>query len=184
MLSERRIKEAEVNVKSYLSEGLLTKSKFNKNVFNILRNNAQESLSVANFLNKNKKSSLWIIVTSYYSMFYLANALIYKLGYKIGSRIAHKVTADALIVLAKDKVKQYLIENFEDTLKKIKTREVSENSWIVPIEEIKNNNYDLTAKNPNKKDEFEFIEPKELLNEIETINHEVSKILKEVREVL
>ena len=40
MLSEKRIKEAEANVKSYLNEGLLTKSEFNKNVFNILRNNA------------------------------------------------------------------------------------------------------------------------------------------------
>jgi len=75
-------------------------------------------------------------------------------------------------------------EHFEDALKKIKTREISENSWIAPIDEIKNNNYDLTPKNPNKKEEFEFIEPKELLNEIETIDYEVDKIIKEVREVL
>jgi len=52
----------------------------------ILKNNAQESLTVANFLYKNKKSSLWIIVTSYYSMFYLANALLHKSGYKVGPK--------------------------------------------------------------------------------------------------
>lgn len=114
MLSEKRIKEAEINVKSYLNEGLLTKTKFIPKVFAILKNNAKESLSVANFLYKNKKSSLWIIVTSYYSMFYIANALLYKLGYKVGSRIPHKVTADALIVFARNKIKQSLIESYED----------------------------------------------------------------------
>ena len=114
MLSEKRIKEAEANVKSYLNEGLLTKTEFIPKVFNILKNNSQESLNVANFLYKNKKSSLWIIVTSYYSMFYLANALLYKLGYKVGSKISHKVTADALIVFARNKIKQSLIESYED----------------------------------------------------------------------
>jgi len=76
MLSEKRIKEAETNVKSYLKEGLIKKTEFNQNIFNILKRNAQESLNVANFLNENNKLSLWIIVCSYYSMFYLANALI------------------------------------------------------------------------------------------------------------
>ena len=114
MLSEKRIKEAEKNVKSYLEEGLLRKSEFNPKIFSILKKNAQESLNVANFLNENKKSSLWIIVTSYYSMFYSANALLYKLGYKVGSRISHKVTADALIVFARNKIRQSLIKDYED----------------------------------------------------------------------
>lgn len=114
MLSEKRIKEAESNVKTYIYEGLLIKSEFNENVFNIFKKNAYESLSVANFLNENEKSSLWIIVTSYYSMYYLANALLYKLGYKVGSKISHKVTADALVVFARNKIKQSLIESYED----------------------------------------------------------------------
>ncbi len=114
MLNERRIKEAEANVRTYLREGLLRKSRFNSKIFNILRKNAYESLNVANFLYKNKKSSLWIIVTSYYSMFYIANALLYKLGYKIGEKIAHKVTTDALIVFVRNKLKKSLIENYED----------------------------------------------------------------------
>jgi len=57
-LSEKRVKEAEKNVKSYLEGGLLRKSEFNPNIFSILKKNAQESLNVANFLDKNKKSSL------------------------------------------------------------------------------------------------------------------------------
>jgi len=130
MLSEKRIKEAEINVKSYLNEGLLKKSEFNPKIFNILKNNAKESLNVANFLHKNKKSSLWIIVTSYYSMFYLANALLYKIGYKVGEKIAHKVTADALVVFARNKLKKSLIESYEkvrdEALASMKSEELIE----------------------------------------------------------
>ena len=46
-------------------------------------------------------------------MFYIANALIYKLGYKIGSKIAHKVTSDALIVFVRHKLKDELIQDYE-----------------------------------------------------------------------
>ncbi len=37
MLNEKKIKEAEANVKIYLDEGLLRKSEFDPRVFNILR---------------------------------------------------------------------------------------------------------------------------------------------------
>ena len=46
-------------------------------------------------------------------MFYIANAVLYKLGYKVGHRIAHKVTADALIVHIRNKLKESLIESYE-----------------------------------------------------------------------
>lgn len=79
MLDERRVKEAENNVKNYLEEGLLTKKVFDKNIFNIFKNNASESLQIANFLYNSRKSSLWVITIAYYSMFYLANAFQIKL---------------------------------------------------------------------------------------------------------
>jgi len=47
-------------------------------------------------------------------MFYIAEALLYKLGYKVGSKIPHKVTSDALIMFARNKIKQSLIEEYED----------------------------------------------------------------------
>src|SRR3989344_354024 len=111
MLSEKRIKEAESNVKSYLSEGLIKKEQFNSIVFNVLINNSNESIETATFLSNNKKSNLWIIVCSYYSMFYIANAVLYKLGYKIGDKISHKVTSDALIIYVRNKLKENIIEN-------------------------------------------------------------------------
>jgi len=127
---KKRIREAETNVKAYLDEGLLKKSEFDSRIFSILKRNAQESLNVASFLDKNKKSGLWVIVASYYSMFYLANALLYRLGYKVGAKISHKVTTDALIVFARGKLKQSLIESYEtirdEALASMKSEELIE----------------------------------------------------------
>src|SRR3989338_1725487 len=114
MLDEKRIKEAELNIKSYLAEGLLKEEQFNSIVFDVLINNSKESIETAAFLSNNKKSNLWIIVSAYYSMFYIANAVIYKMGYKVGDKIPHKVTSDALIVFVRNKLKSRLIEEYEE----------------------------------------------------------------------
>ena len=113
MLSKKMIKEAERNFKSYLTEGLIKKEKFRKQVFDTYMKNYQESIKLLNFIDKNKISYLWEIVVAYYSMFYIANAFLYKLGYKIGNKIVHKVTADALIVLARKRLKESIIEDFD-----------------------------------------------------------------------
>ena len=117
MLNEKRIKEAENNVRLYLEEGLLTKKQFEKIVFSILHKNAKESLEVANFLTNKGKSDLWIIIASYYSMYYMANAVLYKLGFKVGEKISHKLTADALIVYVRKHLKENFIEDYEDLKK-------------------------------------------------------------------
>ena len=80
MLSDERIKEAEKNVRSYLSDGLIKKEKFRDIVFDTYMRNHRESLIVARKLFNESLSNLWVVVISYYSMFYLANALLYKLG--------------------------------------------------------------------------------------------------------
>jgi len=114
MLDENRIKEAERNVKSYIEDGLLKEEQLNKKIYGIIVRNAQESLDVADFLRQNNKSDLWIIVSSYYAMYYIANAVLYKQGYKVGEKISHKVTADALIVFVRHKLKKSLLENYEE----------------------------------------------------------------------
>ncbi len=113
MLSEKRVREAEINVKMYLDEGLLKKERFNKLVFERLKGNAMESLDVENFIFDNRKSDLWIVVISYYAMYYIANAVLYEMGYKVGHKISHKVTADALVVFVRDKLKERLLEDYE-----------------------------------------------------------------------
>jgi uncharacterized protein (UPF0332 family) len=114
MINEKRKKEASMNFRNYLHEGLIKKET------NILAkekyiDNATLSLRTANELIKsNLKPYLWVIVISYYSMFYVANAVLLQCGYKTGDKIAHKVTYDSLIVLVLDKFKDKLFLDFED----------------------------------------------------------------------
>ncbi|MBU1198859.1 MAG: hypothetical protein KKF46_02330 [Nanoarchaeota archaeon] len=115
-MNEKRIKEAENNFHSYISEQLLKKEEFNQNIYNRLHQNSLESLRVANEIFKT--SFLWTIVTSYYAMFYIASAYIYKKGYKAQHKIVHKVINDALIVLAKNNLKEKLLEEYEEEREK------------------------------------------------------------------
>ena len=117
MLSEKRINEAELNVKQYLREGLLKKQE-NETAKQMYLENCELSLLTAQKLldmeSGGYKPHLWIIVSSYYSMYYIANAVLLDLGYKVGEKISHKVTSDALIVFARDKLKKGFIEEYED----------------------------------------------------------------------
>jgi len=117
MLSEKRINEAESNVKRYLEEGLLKKQE-NETAKQMYLENCELSLLTAQKLlgmeSETYKPHLWIIVSSYYSMYYIANAVLLNLGYKIGEKISHKVTSDALIVFARGKLKKEFIEEYED----------------------------------------------------------------------
>lgn len=112
-MNEERIQEAKNNIKNYLEEGIVKKQSFNKIVFETYMKNYQESLLVAQKLFNDETSMLWVIVTSYYSMFYIANAYFVKRGYKIGHKIAHKVTADMLIIYLKDSLINQLIEEYD-----------------------------------------------------------------------
>jgi len=117
MLNEKRINEAKSNVKQYLKEGLLKKQE-NETAKQMYLENCELSLLTAQKLldmeSGGYKPHLWIIVSSYYSMYYIANAVLLDLGYKVGEKISHKVTSDALIVFARDKLKKGFIEEYED----------------------------------------------------------------------
>ena len=114
MIDKKRIEEAEKNVKMYLEEGMLKKTLTNQSIMKIFLANAKESLKVAEEIYNNKTSDLWVIVCSYYSMFYYANAILLKLGYKVGDKVVHKVTSDAIIVYVRDKLKTNLIKQYEE----------------------------------------------------------------------
>ncbi|MEM2192499.1 MAG: hypothetical protein QXG38_02660 [Candidatus Hadarchaeales archaeon] len=115
MLDEKRIKEAEANVKRYLEEGLLKQvSKTDENTLRVLRRNSEEILRTAELLFKGNYSMLCAIVCSYDSRYYIANAVLYNIGYKVGHMISHKVTSDALITFVRKKLKESLLEEFEE----------------------------------------------------------------------
>jgi uncharacterized protein (UPF0332 family) len=117
MLNKERIKEAESNVRKYLSEGLLKKQK-NDTALEMYRENCDLSLETAqrlfNLETEDYKPFLWIITTSYYAMFYIANAVLLNFGYKVGEKISHKITIDSLIVYVRNKLKKELLEEYED----------------------------------------------------------------------
>jgi len=111
-MDKKKIRRAEKNFKNYLEEGKIKEASFNELIYNTYLRNARESLDVANHLFKNKKSSLWIIVSSYYSMFYMSCAYLYKIGYKPGDEIVHQVVNESLIVQARHKIKNYILKNY------------------------------------------------------------------------
>ncbi len=130
MLDERRIKEAESNVKKYILEGLLKKTK-DTSTRQIFEKNSKESLKAAEILFKNE-IYLWTIVSAYYSMFYIANTILIQTGYKTSDKIVHKVTADALISLIRPKLTNQLFEDYENiqdealSIAKVKSDEMIE----------------------------------------------------------
>lgn len=117
MINEERKNIAKKNFDRYLEEGLLKKENNDISKEMYLKN-AEQSLLVAKELSiSSLKPHLWVIVTSYYSMFYAANAVLLKLGYKVGDKIAHKITNDALIVLVLNRLKKELLEDYEEIQK-------------------------------------------------------------------
>jgi type I restriction enzyme M protein len=78
------------------------------------------------------------------------------------------------------KVNPVVDEDFEDCYEKWKNREISEYSWLVPVEEIIERGYDLTAKNPNRKEEYEHKSPDILLSGIIEKEKQIGDILDEL----
>ena len=117
-MDEKRVKSAENKFKNYLRDGLIKKESFQDIIYQTYLKNAAESLNVANEIFKNKTSSLWVVVSSYYSMFYIASAYLYKKGYKAGQEIVHQVVNEALIVLSKSDLEKHFLEEYEEEREK------------------------------------------------------------------
>lgn len=65
-----------------------------------------------------------------------------------------------------------------------KTCADSENSWSVDIAGIDQSTFDLSAKNPNKKEEATLREPKEIYAEIQQLDKQSAEILKSIMELI
>lgn len=64
----------------------------------------------------------------------------------------------------------------------LKKQEITENSWIVNVEDIKD--FNLSAKNPNKNTEEILRNPKEIITEIEENNMKIEKLMEELKNIL
>jgi len=65
-----------------------------------------------------------------------------------------------------------------------KTKADSDNSWTVNVADIDQNTFDLSIKNPNKRDETVLREPTAILQEIKELDKEAADILKGIRELI
>jgi type I restriction enzyme M protein len=61
-----------------------------------------------------------------------------------------------------------------------KTNAESENSWSVSINDIDQTTFDLSAKNPNKKEEAALRQPQEILEEMKALDEESADILNSI----
>lgn len=131
MIEKVRLEEAKRNVKTYIQDGLLkTGDKDAARFCDFFMANADSSLRTASILQEisdenslketlkvgsDFESYLWVIVSSYYSMFYAASAMLASQGMRATGQIVHKVTADALIhFFASNEKLAKLLEQYEE----------------------------------------------------------------------
>ena len=130
MLDEKKIEELKKRVKRFIDEGTIKKerAKEQKHVEFFL-NNAQKSLDAAELLFKvttrqdlqeatgheNFDGSLWVVNASYYSMFYVARALLENEGIKLKGELSiHVLAFDALVYYfyLTNKLQKKFVEDF------------------------------------------------------------------------
>lgn len=130
MLEEKKLKEAEKRVKQYIADGIVkTKGKAEHTAFFL--KNADDSIDSAKALfeissdpEKQKflgftsfNGLLWTVNASYYSMFYMARALLESEGIKIKTDLSiHAVTFDTIVsyFYLTGKLQKELLDDFVD----------------------------------------------------------------------
>jgi type I restriction enzyme M protein len=65
-----------------------------------------------------------------------------------------------------------------------KTFAESENSWSINIKDIDQGTFDLSVKNPNKKEETALRQPQAILEEMKALDEESAEILNSILELL
>jgi type I restriction enzyme M protein len=75
-------------------------------------------------------------------------------------------------------------KDLEDFVTLQQTFAESENSWTVKMADLDTNTFDLSAKNPNKKEEVALRKPDVILNEMKTLDEESAEILNSILELI
>lgn len=75
-------------------------------------------------------------------------------------------------------------EDWQDCYEKWQKREISENSWIVKIDEIDKETYELTPRNPNKLKKKKYRPANEILEDVLKEEKEVMALLEELKGML
>jgi len=75
-------------------------------------------------------------------------------------------------------------KDLEDFIELQKTKAESENSWTVDVQHIDQTTFDLSAKNPNKKEATALRSPQEILDEMKALDEESADILNSILELI
>ncbi len=75
-------------------------------------------------------------------------------------------------------------KDLEEFVKLQKIKADSENSWTINVKNINTETYDLSVKNPNKKEEAPLRKPKDILEEIGELDKKSAEILKKIKEFI
>lgn len=75
-------------------------------------------------------------------------------------------------------------KDLEDFVNLQKTKAESENSWSINVKDIDQTTFDLSAKNPNKKEEAALRKPEDILEEMKSLDDESKDILNSILELL
>ena len=119
MLDDKKIEESSKVIKQLIQEGIITKPE--PEVASFFLNKSQETLIVAERLKRVQeeeriKTNVWVINTSYYSMFFAATALLAKFGHRIKTDVGiHKTTYHALVyyfIKENSKIKRQIVEEY------------------------------------------------------------------------
>jgi len=65
-----------------------------------------------------------------------------------------------------------------------KTQQLSDNSWLVSIDDISKDTWDLTVNNPNRVEEVDNRTPQEIIAEIEALDAQAADALQAIKELL
>jgi type I restriction enzyme M protein len=74
------------------------------------------------------------------------------------------------------------MEHFAAFLDCWQERKITENSWIIGINDIKD--FDISAKNPNRNETIEHKSPIELVENIKLNNAEINDLMDEIESIL
>jgi type I restriction enzyme M protein len=65
-----------------------------------------------------------------------------------------------------------------------KTQQLSDNSWLVSVNDINKDTWDLTVNNPNRVEEVDNRTPQEIISEIEELDAQAAEALQAIKELL
>ncbi|WP_319231097.1 N-6 DNA methylase [Draconibacterium orientale] len=82
------------------------------------------------------------------------------------------------------KSKPIEFENLQEFVSLFPKRKETQNSWLVKIDTLVENNYDISARNPNNQTDIEHLAPSEILAYIKRNDKVISKLMEEVESIL